>query len=148
MKFTWKQIVVVFIASAIGYGITNWIRNYPYNTINDKDVELAFYKEAWDSDFEISEAQQKFREKHPNMIYYNQSAVYYCPMVIDCPLAPCGDYKDTKYRVWVTANGQPFRTGYVLATKSDSLFENGKVIYWDKGGISIIDTSNTWFTVY
>lgn len=119
------------------------------NTTRVKRLQKShdFYKFAWDQDFEYSKAQQAFKERHPNMIYYASATVYYCPMVVDCPLMPCGSTLK-EIPVWVSANGQRFRRGYVVPPKSDSLFENGLTIYWDNGGFSTIDTSNTWFTVY
>lgn len=147
MKFTLKQLLVVFIATVLSLTLVGAIRNYLSDTSKDKDEELAFYKEAWDSDFESSKARQSFREKHPNTVYYAYETVYYCPMVVDCPLMPCNS-SQTQIPVWYTENGSRFRQGYVIPSKSDSLFQDGKVIYWDNGGFSIIDTSNTWFTVY
>ncbi len=94
-----------------------------------------------------SKARDKFLESHPNVVYYNSKTVYYCPMVVNCPLAGCEDSPTFKYPVWVTFNGKEFEQGYVMNYSSDSLFKHGKVIYF-KDKLVSIDTANFRFEVY
>ena len=146
--FVCALVFLVSIAYFGGPAVRNGFMGIESKEVKELRHDLEFYKQAWDDDFKFMEYRQKFRERHPNVVYYCLSEIYYCPMVVDVPLAPCNDPPSKEYSVWLTQNGSRFRRGFVKATKSDSLFEHGKVIHFENGGLLTIDTANFRFEVY